>query len=138
MEQTPAPAQAPIHRTMSLKQAAGEVARQAEDRGDSDLARHASMVGASTAAPESWKEEVRRFAREWNIAEIAEPPLEHPLDRAMNELAKVQARFKNRVELPEAKDEFKEKLLSLRDFVDNWIREHGSGKNQPPSTEPRP
>ena len=134
MEQT----HAPIQRTMSLKQAAGEVARQAEARGDSDLARHAGMVAASTAAPESWKEEVRRFAREWNIAEIAEPPLEHPLDRAMNELAKVQARFKNRAEIPEAKDEFKEKLLSLRDFVDNWIREHGSGKNQPPGTEPRP
>ena len=130
-----APAPAPI--TMSLKQAAVAVGRIAESRGDSNLARHAGMVAASTAAPESWKEEIRRYAREWNLAEIAEPPPEHPLDRAMNELAQIKARMKARAELPEAKDDLSERLLALSDFVDNWIRERGGRRGASP-TEPPP
>ena len=124
MDHTPAPA--PI--TMSVQQAAAEVGRIAESRGDSTLARHAGMVAASTAAPESWKEEIRRFAREWNIGEIGEPPPPHPIDRVLTDLAAVKARMKARAELPDAKDDLAEKLLSLSNFVDDWIRERG-GKN---------
>ena len=94
------------------------------------------MVAASTAAPESWKDEIRRYAREWNLAEIAEPPPEHPLDRAMNEPAKIKARRKARAELPEAKDDLGERLLALSDFVDNWIRERGSRRK--PGSPPGP